>query len=901
MTRLLWFVGLIVVTATAEAQSSSILVKLPTGVLHVKPWSRNVVRVTFSKNQAIPQDRIPAVIAAPQQFESRKTAAGNDVTLATGQLNVRVDRRTGIVHFLDSAGHALCEEAACGTLQPVTLPGPVPESSFRSEQKFRLAPDESYYGLGQHQDGLLDYRGTSVLLSQKNMEVAVPFLVSSKGYGILWNNPAKTVVDSGGVLAPSSLIDADGQPGALTGEYFVGRNFEKSVLRRRDSQIDFNWTQHPPAGLPHDNYTVRWTGSVVASVAGKYTFRASADDGVRLWIDGKPVFDDWSIHAERPSAGQVTFAAHSKHSVRLEFFQGGRDSVIQFGWRTPGGSEVTWRSEAADSIDYFFVYGPSTDRVIAGYRYLTGQAPMPAKWALGYWQSKERYKTQQELLDIADEYRAKKLPIDNLVQDWFYWDPHPWGSHLFDEKRYPDPAAAFLGLHDRHFHVMISVWGKFNPGSAQYPNANYEELSNRGYLYPPAVSSPDRYYDAFSEDARSVYWRQIRRQLFSQGIDAWWLDASEPEADLNVLAQTPTGAGLGAHVLSAWPLMHTTGVYQGQRSVTDQKRVFILTRSAYAGQQRNGAATWSGDIGASWDTLARQIPAGLNFCLSGIPYWTTDIGAFYVPYRGGADNPEYRELYTRWFEYGAFCPIFRSHGTSTPREMWRFGPEVQAILAKYDNLRYRLMPYIYSQAWNVTSSSGTIMRSLLFDFPSDTTARDCKDEFMFGPSLLICPVLQKGATSRRVYLPAGALWTDFWTGATHQGGSWIAADAPLSKEPIFVRGGSILPMGPFLQYATEKPANPMELRLFGGGNGRTEIYEDEGDGYGYEKGLYATIPVSWSSRTGVIRFGARQGSFPGMLKSRVFLIVTNGKGVEGGQTVRAVKYDGRAAAFRVGA
>ena len=524
-------------------------------------------------------------------------------------------------------------------------------------------------------------------------------------------------------------------------------------------------------------------------------------------------------------------------------------------------------------MDYYVFYGPKIDTVIAAYRQATGKAPLPPKWALGYWQSKERYNSQQEWLDIAREYRSRRLPIDDLVQDWFYWNPYPWGSHQFDPKRYPDPAAGIAALHDQyHLHFMISVWGKFEPGSPGNPDANYDAMNAEGFLYP-ALGENAHYYDPHNPAARVLYWQLIRDQIFDKGVDAWWLDASEPEVDMRAYRRVPTAAGLGARVLNAFPLMHTLGVSQGQRASAPNKRVFILTRSAYAGQQRTGAATWSGDITASWDVFAHQIPAGLNFCLSGIPYWTTDIGAFFVNYPGGNANPEYRELFTRWFEWGAFCPIFRVHGTSTAKEMWRFGPETQATLLQYDNLRYRLMPYIYSQSWQVTHHGATLMRALVFDFPNDRTARESRDEFLFGPSILVCPVTQPGAATRPVYLPGGTSWTDFWTGQSLKGGQNVTAPAPIDRMPLYVRAGAIMPLGPYLQYVAEKPADPMELRVYQGANGAFTLYEDEGDNTNYERGQYATIPLTWNEAAHTLTLGARTGRFPGMLTKRTFHIV----------------------------
>jgi alpha-D-xyloside xylohydrolase len=424
-----------------------------------------------------------------------------------------------------------------------------------------------------------------------------------------------------------------------------------------------------------------------------------------------------------------------------------------------------------------------------------------------------------------------------------------------------------------------------------------------GLLYPAEPDSA-RYYDAFNPAARAAYWRFMRDQLYAKGIDAWWLDVSEPEVDMRTFRNVETASGPGALVLNAWPLMHTAGVYDGQLAAAPNQRVFILTRSAYAGQQRNAAATWSGDITGDWDTFARQIPAGLHFCLSGIPYWTTDIGGFFVNYEGGSENPEYRELFTRWFEWGAFCPIFRVHGTNTPKELWRFGPQFEPILVRYDNLRYRLMPYIYSQGWRVAAEAGTMMRALVMDFPDDVKARQCRDEFLFGPAFLVCPVTQKGANSREVYLPSGSSWIDFWTGATYEGGKKIQASAPIQTMPLYVRAGSIVPMGPYLQHVSEKPADPIELRIYRGANGSFCLYEDDGSTNNYKNGDYSTIPIFWNDKAGLLTIGNRSGAFPEMLRKRTFRIVLvsgrRGKGIEISESANHVlAYFGKSISVRI--
>ncbi len=539
---------------------------------------------------------------------------------------------------------------------------------------------------------------------------------------------------------------------------------------------------------------------------------------------------------------------------------------------------VVFQSEVADVIDYYFLYGPKADDVVASYRALTGAPPLFGRWAWGYWQSKDHYGSQSELLGVVSMYRSLQLPIDNIVQDWQYWGSLPQGSHAFDAANYPDPAGMFETVHQYNFHAMISVWALFATGSD-----NYAALMDAGDFVTPSLDDGTTYYyDPFRAGARSLYWQQMESALFSIGVDAWWLDATEPELNTNwgEFRTFHTGAGPGAVVYNAYPLMTTTAVHDGQRANTSDKRVFVLTRSAYSGQQRNAAATWSGDVNGDWDTFKLQIPAGLNFSISGIPYWTTDIGG-YRPQLGGIGTPEYTELYERWFQFGGFCPVFRSHGTGGDKNIWSFGADAQAVLLGVDQLRYRLLPYVYSLSWMVTHDGYSMMRPLVFDFASDPMALDIPDEYMFGPAILVSPVTDAGATSRSVYLPANTTWYDFWAGSTQAGAQSVTADAPIDHLPLYVPAGAILPMGPPMQYATETPCDPIEVRVYEGADGAFTLYEDENDNYDYEKGAYATIPFAWSEAKKTLTIGAREGTFPGMLQSRTFRIVfvTTGHGV----------------------
>ncbi len=553
-------------------------------------------------------------------------------------------------------------------------------------------------------------------------------------------------------------------------------------------------------------------------------------------------------------------------------------------------------AEVADRIDYYFIYGPDADAIVGRYRELTGEVPLFGRWAYGFWQCKNKYESQQELETVAARYRAEHIPVDNIVQDWFWWitmGEMTWNPH------YPDPQGLIDTLHKEHFHLMVSIWPYFRPGSA-----TYDEFDKKGWFIAKTVQPSfhpvaQALYDPTNPAARKQYWANANAALFQKGVDAWWLDTDEPETEGredNILTTNKLYLGSGAGYANVYPLFHIKGVSEGQQAASDQKRVFILSRSAYAGAQRYGVTAWSGDVLSDWVTFARQIPAGLNYAISGMPYWTTDIGGFISG--GNLNDSKFRELFVRWFQFGAFSPIFRVHGTRNPseNELWSYGPDAQKILVDYDTLRYRLMPYIYSEAWQVTSNHRTLMRPLVMDWREDVEAQNISDEYLFGPAILVSPVTTEGATSRTVYLPQ-ATWYDFWTGEKVDGGKRIQADAPLNKLPLFVRAGSIVPMGPKMEWSTEKPADPIELRIYSGADGDFSFYEDGNDGYAYEKGAHATIAMHWDDGAKTLTLGAREGSFPGMLIGRIFRLVLVGKehGVGIGETEKAVtevRYDG---------
>lgn len=576
--------------------------------------------------------------------------------------------------------------------------------------------------------------------------------------------------------------------------------------------------------------------------------------------------------------------------------------------------ETAFDSQWGECADYYFMYGGNADNVMKCMRELTGQVQMNALWTYGFWQSRERYQSQEELLEVVKKYRKLQVPLDGIVQDWQYWgvDPVTWNAVEFGNPLFPDPKKMIDEVHRLNAHIAISIWPSFGKDTRIH-----RELEEQGLLldfktYPEQAEV----YDVFHPKARGIYWEYINRNMFSIGMDGWWLDATEPEfSDKDDKLNQKTYVGPYRKLFNAFPIASVGSVYDHQRAVSSDKRVFILTRSAFAGQQRYGANSWSGDIQGTWEVLRKQISAGLNFSVCGIPYWNTDIGGFITwnSYRDGVKDPAYRELYVRWTQFGAFTPMMRSHGTNTPREIYQFGEKGSwefDALEKYINLRYMMLPYLYSTAWKVSKNGDTFMRPLFMDFPQDVQVHDMDNQYMFGRSLLVAPVTEpmyvdqdknvnlNDIKTKQVYLPAGSNWVDFWTGQTWSGGQTVRKATPIDVMPIYVKAGSILPVGPKVQYATEQKWDKLEIRVYPGKDGEFVLYEDENDNYNYEKGLYSTIIFKWDDQKRVLSIKDRVGAFPGMLEKRVFSIVLVEKGHGTGDrfTVKAnktVTYNGK--------
>ena len=594
---------------------------------------------------------------------------------------------------------------------------------------------------------------------------------------------------------------------------------------------------------------------------------------------------------------------------------------------------MTFDAEVGDGVDYYFMYGGSADGVIAQMRYLSGDVPMFPLWTYGFWQSKERYKSAAETESIVDQYRALNVPLDGIIQDWQYWGSnYLWNAMDFLAEDFSNGKQMIQNVHRKHAHFMISIWASFGPMTQQFRELNEKGLlmpfetwpqSGISHVWPPVMKYPSgvKVYDAFHPEARAIYWKYLKT-LYDYGTDAWWMDSTDPdffnprESDY---AHKVYG-GTWRSQRNAFPLETVRGIYQSQRKDYGEKRVFIMTRSSYAGQQHYGSNMWSGDVNSSWDMLRKQVPAGLSYSLTGNPNFNTDIGGFFCGSyntRGGGSaprNPQFQELYVRWMQYGLFCPVFRSHGADAPREIWQFGKKGEPVydaIEKQIRLRYRLIPYLYSTAWQVTSNNDSYMRPLFSDFAADKKVWNITDEFLFGRSILAAPIVKAQYTEEKIirtdamtgwnrqnatdgsaagaidftatktttkYLPKGAAWYDFWTNKQYKGGQDVTLETTLDRVPMFVRAGSILPLGPEMQYVGEKAWDNLEMRVYPGANGSFTLYEDEGDNYNYEKGQYATITFQWNDKARTLTIGERKGSYPGMLQKRQFTIVTpNGK------------------------
>ena len=923
-----------------------------------------IIRVQATAEQSFRSKQSLIIVPQNSKAQYKVEEQGDDLIITTAAMRAVLNEATGQITFYDLKDQVLLKEVAQGgkTFKPFTVPdreigvdiAKVPEAqkhgwSWRA--LFDSPDNEAFYGLGQHQSEELNMKGKNEDLFQYNTKVSVPFVISNKNYGILWDsysycrwgNPDDYLQ----LNRAFKLYDKDGKEGQLTGTY-VDKNGQK-IVRGEDSiyfeyampetseicnKTDKGGIQNLPKGFALNGSKVVYEGYVEAPTNSFYQFILYYAGYMKIYIDGKLVVPERWRTAWNPNSYKFETAIQKgkKTPIRIEWQPDGDVSYCGLRVAAPRSeaekNQLSIWSEMSPDMDYYFIAGKNMDEVISGYRTLTGKAPVYPKWVLGFWQSRERYQSSKDIEENMKKFRDLKIPVDNIVQDWNYWKLDSWGSHEFESARYPNPQAMLDSVHALHGRFMISVWPKF------YDTVkNYKELDSKGWMYHQAIKDDihdwlgfrGSFYDAYDAGARKMFWRQMDENLYTKykfGIDAWWMDASEPNVrDCTPMwyrkaLSGPTALGTATEYFNAYSLVNADAIYNGQRSVNPNQRVFLLTRSGFAGEQRYSTATWSGDIATRWEDMRAQMTAGLNYSMAGLPFWGMDQGGFCVENRyvaaqqefdktgkENADLKEWRELQARWNQFGCFVPLYRAHGQWPLREVWNIAPAdhpAYKTIVAYDKLRYRLMPYLYSMAGMVHLKDYTIMRGLVMDFNGDEKVLNIKDQWMFGSALMACPVGEYQKYSREVYLPKQKGWYDFYTGAYHAGGQTIVADAPYDKIPVFIPEGAILPIGPEMQWSDEKKPELIDLYVYAGKDGSYTLYEDEGTNYNYEKGKYAVIDFKYDNARKQVTIGARKGSFDGMLQKRRFnIILVDQKKQQGVNLAKSpkgkvVKYSGQA-------
>ena len=923
-----------------------------------------IIRVQATAEQGFRSKQSLIIVPQKSKAQYKVEEQGDDLIITTAAMRAVLNEATGQITFYDLKDQVLLKEVAQGgkTFKPFTVPdreigvdiAKVPEAqkhgwSWRA--LFDSPDNEAFYGLGQHQSEELNMKGKNEDLFQYNTKVSVPFVISNKNYGILWDsysycrwgNPDDYLQ----LNRAFKLYDKDGKEGQLTGTY-VDKNGQK-IVRGEDSiyfeyampetseicnKTDKGGIQNLPKGFALNGSKVVYEGYVEAPTSSFYQFILYYAGYMKIYIDGKLVVPERWRTAWNPNSYKFETAIPKgkKTPIRIEWQPDGDVSYCGLRVAAPRSeaekNQLSIWSEMSPDMDYYFIAGKDMDEVISGYRTLTGKAPVYPKWVLGFWQSRERYQSSKDIEENMKKFRDLKIPVDNIVQDWNYWKLDSWGSHEFEAARYPNPQAMLDSVHALHGRFMISVWPKF------YDTVkNYKELDAKGWMYHQAIKDDihdwlgfrGSFYDAYDAGARKMFWRQMDENLYTKykfGVDAWWMDASEPNVrDCTPMwyrkaLSGPTALGTSTEYFNAYSIVNADAIYNGQRSVNPNQRVFLLTRSGFAGEQRYSTATWSGDIATRWEDMRAQMTAGLNYSMAGLPFWGMDQGGFCVENRyeaaqqefdkngtENADLKEWRELQARWNQFGCFVPIYRAHGQWPLREVWNIAPAdhpAYKTIVAYDKLRYRLMPYLYSMAGMVHLKDYTMMRGLVMDFNGDEKVLDIKDQWMFGSALMACPVGEYQKYSRNVYLPKQKGWYDFYTGEYHAGGQTIMADAPYDKIPVFIPEGAILPIGPEMQWSDEKKPELIDLYVYAGKDGSYTLYEDEGTNYNYEKGKYAVIDFKYDDARKQVTIGARKGSFDGMLQKRRFnIILVDQKKQQGVNLAKSpkgkvVKYSGQA-------
>ena len=831
-------------------------ITLSEGTLSIYPIKENAVRIRFYNGvePQVPELIFTSAVPAPYFKVSNSPST---IEVKGGKVSVSVDRQTGTLSFKDNSGRVfLSEKKGSRKLIADTVMG---QKCFRAEQSFESPDNEFIFGLGQFQDGYYNLRNVTRRLTQVNSQIAIPFIFSSKGYGLLWHQYGLTDFNP-----TDNLIPLEKQEKPAGNNPTADVTTTSGTQRRSQSQSVYNGVFNVPAdGL----YSI-------------FVDYGDMESRHSVIIDGNPCIDVSNMWLP-PTVSTLVNLTKGGHKVQIACKASNKPKAS---WKQKD-DLTTFRSPNARLLDYVVFYGPSADSVIATYRNLTGNVPMLPLWAYGFWQCRERYTSGTNLVETVKEFRKRNIPMDVIVQDWQYWGKYGWGVPKFDETNYPNPAGFIKELHDLNAHFSVSVW----------ENLDKKSEIGKGYDAKNLFIPNSPWVDIFNPLAQETHWNALNQNLFAFGVDSWWMDATEPEND--ALKGKQTFFGPGDFYRLAYPLFVSKAVYEGQRKASSDKRVCILTRSAFLGQQKYGTINWSGDIGSTWDTYKRQIVAGLNYTITGLPYWTTDIGGFFRPRTTQYADEKFHDLLTRWYQWGAFNPIFRIHGYQSETEPWKYGQTVEDNMVKMLNLRYRLIPYIYSEAYQISKNGSTIMRPMVMDFNDDADAVKQPYEYMFGKAFLVAPVTEPGIKEWDVYLPKTTTWFDFWTGEKYDGGKTVKAAAPLDKIPLFIKAGSIIPMGKFIQYTGQKPADTLEIRIYKGANAKFDLYEDENDNYNYEKGLCSVIGFNWNDAKQTLTVNKRQGDFPGMQKKKILQIVMVSPGKGAGTELsrefdRVVNFDG---------
>ena len=813
------------------------------GTLNLTALQEDAVRIRYTDGTQL---TMPEMVYEPVKTSVRlkKNSADGKTVFSTKEMTITVDTQDKVVTIADACGKVVFK-ATGHELKKASVQG---EATREATLTLDSPQDEYLYGLGQFQDGFLNVKGLTRRLTQVNTQISIPFLLSSKGYGILWNNYGLTDFNPADNKVVMARGTAEGEERRVNVTSTEGGRWETRRNNNFEASVE----------IPEDG-----SYAILLDVGQKMARRHN------LSIDGETVADlrnSWLP----PTTTVIVNLTAGTHKFTAELERG--DSPVLYFRKIE--DNTVFRSPVAECVDYT-VFTGSADKVIASYREATGEAPMLPSWALGYIHCRERFHSQEELLATARRFREEQIPIDLIVQDWQYWGKYGWNAMKFDEEFYPDPAEMVAELHDMDMKLMLSVWSKIDPASEVG-----KEAQERGLFIPETT-----WIDFFDPEASGFYWENFSSRLLPIRIDAWWQDATEPENDDLEGRRIMKGAEPGEKYRNIYPNMVNKTVYEGLRRDDPQRRAMIFTRSGFSGIQKYGAVLWSGDVGNDWQTLRYQIAAGLNFMASGLPWWTYDAGGFFRP-RDQYSNPEYIERLIRWVQAGTFLPLMRVHGYMSNTEPWNYGPDAQRIITDYIRLRYTLMPYIYSEAAQVTFDGSTFMRPFVFDFPGDQEALKQDGSYMFGKSILVSPVMDGGVSQWKVYLPENqAGWYDWWTGRKLDGGQYVNAEADIETIPVYVKGGSIIPTGPDRQHVAEKVDGPVVFNVYPGADASFTLYEDEGINYNYEDGAYSTITLNWNDAERSLTIGSRNGSFEGMEKKRTFSVNLMGE-------TRTVEYNG---------